>query len=54
MTIFLGSYLTYRLQYTVLNDSVSSTGKIECGMPKCSELGPLFLALYITRLDLNI
>ena len=44
---FFRSYLTNRLQYTVVNDSASSTGKIECGVPQGPVLGPLFFALYI-------
>ena len=30
-----------------MNDSASSTGKIECGVPQGSVLGLLFFALYI-------
>ena len=45
------SYLTNRLQNTVLNESASSTGKIECGVPQGSVLRPLFFALYIN--DIN-
>ena len=44
---FFRSYLTNRLQYTVLNESASSTGKIECGVPQGSVLRPFFFALYI-------
>ena len=31
---FFRLYLTNRLQYTVVNDSASSTGKLECGVPQ--------------------
>ena len=51
---FFRSYLTNRLQYTVANDSASSTGKIECGVPQGSVLGPLFFALYINDIHHSV
>ena len=38
---FFRTYLTNRQQYTVINDAKSSLGKIECGVPQGSVLGPL-------------
>ena len=51
---FFRSYLTNRLQYTVANDSASSTGKIECGVPQGSVLGPLFFSLYINDIHHSV
>ena len=37
----LESYLTNRLQYTILNNIPSDTNKITCGVPQGLTLGPL-------------
>ena len=44
------SYLYGRTQLTVVNGHKSSTGKIQCGVPQGSILGPLFFILYVNSL----
>ena len=43
----LGSYLRDREQYVVFNGHESARGRIECGVPQGSVLGPLFFLLYV-------
>ena len=44
---FFRSYLTNRLQYTVINGVNSDLRAVSCGVPQGSVLGPLFFLLYI-------
>ena len=46
---FFRTYLTNRQQYMVINDAKSSLGKIECGVPQGSVLGPLLFTIYIQK-----
>ena len=48
---FFRSYLAKRQQYLVINDAKSSLGKIECGVPQNSVLGPLFFTSYINDIQ---
>ena len=48
---FFITYLTNRQQYMVINDAKSSLGKIECGVPQGSVLGPLFFTIYISMIS---
>ena len=43
---FFRTYLTNRLQYTVINGTKSALNAVTCGVPQGSVLGPLFFALY--------
>ena len=43
----LGSYLEERAQYVVYVGHESGRGKVECGVPQGSVLGPLFFILYV-------
>ena len=43
----LASYLQDREQYVIYNGHESARGKIQCGVPQGSVLGPLFFLLYV-------
>jgi len=47
------SYLSNRTQYVDLNDSISDTLPITCGVPQGSTLGPLFFIIYVNDLPNN-
>ena len=44
------SYLSNRQQRTMINNVYSDNGKIECGVPQGSTLGPLIFLVYINDL----
>ena len=48
---FFRTYPTNRQQYMVINDAKSSLGKIECGVPQGSVVGPLFFTIYINDIQ---
>ena len=43
----LESYLGERAQYVVYGGHESGRGKVECGVPQGSVLGPLFFIIYV-------
>ena len=56
----LESYLTDRLQYTLINNYSSQSKTIRCGVPQGSTLGPLLFLIYVndlylaSKFDLNL
>ena len=47
---WIESYLHGRTQVTSVNNTVSKPGKLDCGVPQGSILGPLFCILYVNSL----
>ena len=48
----LNNYLSNRLQYTCISNTISSLEFISCGVPQRSVLGPLLFSLYVNNMPL--